>query len=193
MEKLFELDRQLFLWINRDLANPIFDAFFPFWTDIQKTSVFHFFILPLLIALIYWRARLPGLLFLAASIVSLSIADFLASNWIKPWFERERPFLSLGREEVFLRVAEVGSSSFPSSHALDAFCIAVFVSYFFKNLAWIVLPLAFLTALSRVYNGVHFPLDVIAGAFFGIVIGSILAFLFWPWGLKLKQKIKEAE
>ena len=191
LEKIIELDHRLFRWVNQDMANPVFDWFFPIWTDIQKTPVFYFLILPLIFAVVFWRARLAGVMFILASATSVAIADFLASKFIKPWFTRARPFSTGQGDEVILRISEVGSSSFPSSHALDAFCLAAFVGCFFPKLAWILFPLAFLTAYSRVYNGVHFPTDVLGGAVIGSLIGLILAFLFWPLGKKLMQKIKD--
>jgi undecaprenyl-diphosphatase len=62
-------------------------------------------------------------------------------------------------------------SSFPSGHTMSAFAAAVVVSAFFPRVRWLVFGLAFLVAVARLYLGVHFLLDVLAGAAVGVAIG----------------------
>ncbi len=64
--------------------------------------------------------------------------------------------------------------SFPSAHTAFAFMIATFVYHYFKRAGRLLFSLAFLVGISRMYVGVHFPLDVFVGALIGIVI---------PWGI----------
>jgi undecaprenyl-diphosphatase len=69
-------------------------------------------------------------------------------------------------------------NSFPSGHAAGSFAFAVFVSRLDRRLAWLLVPLAFLVALSRVALGVHYPSDVLAGALLGAALGWIGAIIY---------------
>jgi undecaprenyl-diphosphatase len=69
--------------------------------------------------------------------------------------------------------------SFPSGHAMVIFAITTLVTPYLKGW-WKVLPWALAAAvcLSRMYLGAHFPLDVVAGAGLGMLIGSVLNLVF---------------
>ncbi len=68
----------------------------------------------------------------------------------------------------------VGSSSFPSGHATTAFACATVLAAFAPRLRVPLFALAVLIALSRLYNGDHYPLDVLAGAVLGVVTALLL-------------------
>ena len=74
-------------------------------------------------------------------------------------------------------VATPGSPSFPSGHTSTAFAAAVVVASLHPRLRWPVLGLAGLVGLSRIYLGVHFALDVVAGAALGLSVGLVAAWL----------------
>lgn len=106
-----------------------------------------------------------------------------AYNAIKYEVLRPRPFVALGAE---LRVSadEVQAirpnSSFPSGHAANAFMLATLLAALLRRGLWpLWYGLALLVALSRVYLGLHYPGDVLAGA----VLGSVLTWLLLhlPW------------
>ena len=63
-------------------------------------------------------------------------------------------------------------NSFPSGHSTSAFTLAVVLTYLlpYKNRHWIIIPIAVITAFSRVYLAQHFFLDVVAGAILGVVL-----------------------
>jgi len=66
------------------------------------------------------------------------------------------------------RMAGQGShNSMPSSHAANWFCGAMVLLLFYRRSAWLMLPLALGVSFSRLYNGVHYPSDVLAGAIIG--------------------------
>ena len=153
------LDLGLFQWINSGISNPVFDQFFPWITDLHKTDTVKFFVLPVLCLWILWSARKRGAVILFGLLVTMGISDYAGST-LKHLTLRPRPF-ELGIA-VFQRT-EAGGYSFPSNHALNMFCLAVFLSHFFPRAKWLLFTLAILVSISRIYNGVHFPTDVIAG------------------------------
>jgi membrane-associated phospholipid phosphatase len=73
--------------------------------------------------------------------------------------------------DVSPAVSTPGDPSFPSGHTMTAFAAAVVVGAFYPRLRWLLLGLATLVGLSRVYLGVHFLADVLAGAAAGVAIG----------------------
>lgn len=170
-----QLDQQIFLFVNRTTANPLFDVFFPWWTDFQKSSWFLFLVLPTILLWLFTKTRMKGVLVLVSAVVVASFADFLSGDLVKPVFERARPFRSDIADLVILRGPEQGGFSFPSSHAVDAFALAMFIGAFYPKARIPLLGLAFLTAYSRVYCGVHFPADVVVGALMGGLLGGASA------------------
>ena len=175
------LDQKIFLFINSQTANPVFDALFPWWTDLQKSPWFLFMVLPTLLVAVFLRTRLKGILVFLGAVVTASLADFLSSEFLKEFFQRPRPLSSSIAEQVILRGPEQGGFSFPSSHAVDAFAFVVFIGVYFPKARAPLLILATLTAYSRVYCGVHFPADVYAGALLGSLLGWVLGSLTKKW------------
>ena len=117
--------------------------------------------------------RLPTTaLFAAATAVLAS----LAAAGLKEVFDRERP--PLADPDVDPLVGLPSSPSFPSGHAATAFAAAALVGALRPRLRVPLYAVAALVALSRVYLGVHYWLDVIAGAALGIAIGLAGA---WAW------------
>jgi membrane-associated phospholipid phosphatase len=78
------------------------------------------------------------------------------------------------RPHVHTLVAAPHSGSFPSAHAASSFACAVVLASFVPRQRIPLLVLATLVAVSRVYVGVHYPLDIVAGAAWGVAIGAAL-------------------
>ena len=102
--------------------------------------------------------------------------SFVLASWlnavIKALVDRTRPPHEIGLEALG---GVPGSPSFPSGHAMTAFAVAGAIAMLAPRLRWPVLGLAALIAFSRVYLGVHFWLDVLVGAAFGMAIGTLIA------------------
>ncbi|HEY3050279.1 MAG TPA: phosphatase PAP2 family protein [Gaiellaceae bacterium] len=122
------------------------------------------------IAALYWRRPAIFLYVVLADLVADLLAFFL-----RHVIGRERPPLRFPEPHTLVHVPN--NPSFPSGHAATSFACAA-------TLAWLTpLPriplfgLAALIAFSRVYNGVHYPLDVIGGAALGVLVATALRLL----------------
>ena len=90
-----------------------------------------------------------------------------------------RPFVAL--KNVNLLVIEIDPFSFPSGHTTNSFALATVFGLnwqipFLKKklkLIWLLIPLASIVGFSRIYVGVHYPIDVLVGAIIGIILGLI--------------------
>lgn len=103
--------------------------------------------------------------------------SFLTSFILKVVIQRPRPFQQ-GLIEISSFLVKNSYSlwdfSFPSNHAMLAFCILPFISKEFPKLKYVWTLFACLIAFSRVYFGFHFLSDVIAGAAIGYLIGALV-------------------
>jgi undecaprenyl-diphosphatase len=122
-----------------------------------------------------WKGGAKGRKFVVLMILTILISDQLSSSLIKPLVDRTRPCFSL--EGVKLLITIGPGKSFPSSHAVNNFAAATVISYFYKEYKAVLFTIAGLVAFSRVYVGVHYPLDVLAGAAIGMIVGYFIIFI----------------
>jgi len=175
------MDTYLFFIINQNLQNPFFDLIMPFITS-RAYILFMIIIVPVL-----FKGWKKGIFVTLLAIVAFTIAD-ASANILKHFFERQRPCQVI--EGVRLLVGCTKSFSLPSNHAANAFTIAVIFCYFFRWTALPVLSIAILVAFSRIYVGVHYPSDVIAGAIWGSLIAWISIFLYrYVIGRRLRREL----
>jgi membrane-associated phospholipid phosphatase len=123
------------------------------------------------IAVAAWLRR-PAIAFAVPAVVLF--AD-LAASGIKLTTDRRRPEETLSGIDVL--VSTPSTAAFPSGHAATSFAAAVVLSLALPSLAPVFLALAAAVAFSRLYVGVHFPLDVIAGAALGVAVATALLLL----------------
>lgn len=169
---LYSIDVAIFRFINGTLANPVTDKLMPFITDV--THWYLVYVLLWFIILFKGGKYRVGLAI--GMILLVIVSDQISSSLLKNLFERARPCKVL--ENVHLLVGCTDSYSFPSSHAVNNFAAAMFFTYFYRHLKWILFSVATLMALSRIFVGVHYPSDVFGGALIGLVIGYSLALIY---------------
>ena len=166
IEALLHADQRLFLCLNSQLANPVLDSFFRFITEPK------YFVWPLalVVVMILWKGntRLRAAVLLAVTAVIISDA---LTQALRELIGRPRPFIALN--DVRLLVGKSRSFSFPSGHAANMFAAATVLTAIFqrKFVGIILLAVAFLVAWSRIHVGVHYPIDVTAGAIIGAACG----------------------
>ena len=172
LDAIIQADGQLLLAIQT-LHQPWLDPIVAFYTKLGDGGLL--WIALSLAMLLYKPTRRAGVLSLMAMVLGLLVTNVT----IKPLVERARPWLVLPLTPL---VTEKDPNSVPSGHTCAAFAAAM---------AWartlpqrrdrvIGVALAVLMGLSRLYVGVHFPTDVLAGA----VIGTLCAWAAWrafPW------------
>ena len=107
---------------------------------------------------------------LAAIVGVTTFAADAAAFGVKDLTHRTRPFAA---HPQIHPLSVVHSSSFPAGHAATAFAGAVVLAFVVPRAAPLLLAVAALIAFSRVYVGVHYPTDVLAGAAIGAVVGGI--------------------
>jgi undecaprenyl-diphosphatase len=116
----------------------------------------------LVLCFLYRRWGVLGL-----TIVAVALADWSATG-LKALFDRERPPLPYPEPDPLVRTPHDGS--FPSGHAATSFASATILSFAFPRFAPFLFALAAAVAWSRVYVGVHYPLDIVGGAVLGILV-----------------------
>ena len=110
----------------------------------------------------------------ALTVIAIALADWSATA-LKALTDRPRPPLRYPEPKTLVPVPH--DASFPSGHAATSFAAATMLSLAFPRFAPFLYVLAAAVAFSRVYVGVHYPLDVIGGALLGALVAVVLSFL----------------
>ena len=112
----------------------------------------------------------------AVHVAATGLVTTLLYSLLKAKMTRERPCISFTDITPF--TAPLDRYSFPSGHTMNAVGFSVMLSSAMPALMWIVWPFTLLVALSRVILGVHYPSDVLMGAFLGSLIALASLKLF---------------
>lgn len=176
LEKILSLDTQLFIYLN-GLGSETYDGF---WLLITKqTNWIPFFIV--LLYLIFKKIGTKQTLYLLLFVAILLVFTDQITNLFKYGFQRLRP---CSNPEINTKIRIIKSSatfSFFSGHAANTMAVSTFLylnlKRHFKYLGFLFLwPLIF--AYSRIYLGLHYPLDIICGYLCGLTLGFLMFKLY---------------
>ena len=166
-----DFDTEVFYWIREHLQSPSLDHWVQFFSNKNNYLLPAFAAVGIL--LIFKKKK--GLWFILVAFAAIMTNDFFIHQILKPLFSRTRPCHVL---DVLNSVHCTNSFSFPSIQAGNLFALAIVSHLFFRGSGWLVFPLATLGSISRVYLGVHYPTDILAGGFCGIMIGVVFCRLY---------------
>jgi len=169
IDNIVEIDKQMMVFLNKTISNSIFDFMMPIITN-QNFLVFSGLIL---IGYLAYYGGKRGRITIVLLLVAASFSDAICFQVIKPWVGRIRPSHDF-YEYINLLVSKGGKYSFPSNHAANSFVFATVLSYFYEKNKIPLYVLASAIAFSRVYVGVHYPLDIVFGSIIGYIISWII-------------------
>ncbi|WP_236634680.1 phosphatase PAP2 family protein [Alteribacter lacisalsi] len=175
-----------FMQYVTSLQNPVTDVAAYVLTFLGN-ELFYFLMIPL----IYWCLSKP----FGIRLVYVFLLSVYTNSFLKFWFAVERPIGSEGIQSLFVASAEVGShypyDSFPSGHAQGSATLWGMVAITLRSRAfWVfAVVLVFLISVSRLYTGLHWPVDVVTG----MTVAALILVIFvktekWISGWSLKAK-----
>lgn len=171
MNFLQQIDESLLRLINISLANPITDKAMPLITKEESWIIFYVLFWLSLVFTGGKRGVIAGIL-----IILLIAATDQTSNFFKAYFQRIRPCNVI--TDLHMLVNCTQSFSMPSSHAVNNFAAATLFSHFYPKYRYVLFSGAFIVAISRIFVGVHYPFDMLAGALLGIIMAMLMLYIW---------------
>lgn len=180
IDKFLPFERDIFLALNGSDS--------VFWDNAMWTFTSIVAWVPILLLILYFAFKnkmlKEAILVLGSIVLVIFLSVFFSASFFKPLFQRFRPthhpdFMDIVNIVNNFRGEQFG---FISGHATNSFGIAMFVSLLFKNkyVTSSIFFWALFNSYSRIYLGVHFISDIVAGFFFGSILG-LLVYELYVW------------
>ena len=180
LETLLNLDGGFLLFLQDSVRNPILNSIMIFITSLGDGGII--WIAATIALLIPKKTRKVGIMSAVARLGSLLINN----NLIKNIVQRPRPYVTFTDLQII--IPQPSEFSFPSGHTSSSFAsAAVFYRHLPKKFGVPAVILAALIGFSRLYVGVHYPTDVLAGAVMGILLSYMAEYLVDFLAKKLKK------
>ncbi len=172
MEATLPVDLAILKFFNITIALPLFDHLFTWICDF---NIWRWPAIMVAVSLV-WKGGPRGRWMVLLAVLATLIIDPTIYRIIKPLVGRIRPCRDPALEWVRTIAGCGGLYSFPSSHAANFFGLAFVIGSFYKRTRYYLYTVAVLVAVGRVYLGVHYPSDVLAGAVYGTAIGLAVVY-----------------
>jgi len=180
------VDYKLFVFFNTFFSSPFFDLIIPVVTKESNLLTLYFSASAVHIAVS--KDRVTALKRVVIATLLLAVSDAIGHRILKAFFDRPRPchpdYFINGVHVLFPQcnflTGQNRSLSFPSNHAITNSALATIWSLWFPKAAFVLVPLASFFIFTRVYCGVHYPLDLFFGAVFGAGFGWLTYFYTKP-------------
>lgn len=182
LEKLIQLDVQLLVFLN-GLGSATYDEL---WLFITKQSNWTPFFLVLLY-LVYKKIGIKSTLYLLLFVTLLLVVTDQTTNLFKVTFQRLRPCNNPDINSIIRLVKPSNSFSFFSGHAANSTATMTFLFLLLKKyyrFAFLLFLFPLIFAYSRIYLGLHYPLDIVTGYLFGSTFGFVTYKLYQKYILK---------
>ncbi len=169
MNYILNWDIALFKFINEKLSCHFMDVLMLLFSDKE-------FWIPTVLGLLAILAIFGGTKGKWAALVALiaiAINDPICARIIKPLIGRLRPSWTIAER---LLTDRGGRFSFPSNHSSNSLALTTAVGFFKRKTLWLFIPISLIVGFSRIYVGVHYPLDVLAGFIIGGCVGWATAY-----------------
>ena len=179
IEEILKLDSKLFLYLN-NLGTSKFDIFWISLSKIEANILMYLFLILLFFYIQKIRPKLIYIFYLFFVIALMIAITDQGANIFKDSFQRLRPCYNESIIDSLRLVKQNcgGKFGFFSAHASNSFSLAIFFGLLFINriryIIMITVVYASLISYSRIYLGVHYPIDIIFGSFFGIFVGFVM-------------------
>lgn len=188
LESLKLADKKLFLFLNSRHSS-FFDPVM-YWISDRFIWIPFYLLIALLIIRHYKKVGWIIMLFVG---ILITMTDQLSSSVIRPLVERPRPSHEPSLQGLvhLSQAGGGGAYGFVSSHAANSFALCTFLCLIlprpWRPLKFILLFWALIICYSRIYNGVHYPGDVLGGALLGILLGWIMSRFYFRLIMRKKQ------
>jgi undecaprenyl-diphosphatase len=167
---IYTVDYAVLNFIQEHIANPVLDAFMRLYTHLGDHGLF--MIAVACVLMIFKKTRKAAITAAIALVLVFCIGNF----GIKPLVGRVRPYVD------YTDLIPLGyiptDLSFPSGHTSTSFAVALVLQRMIPNKFSVpLIMLATLISLSRLYNCVHYPTDVLCGFLLAYIVSQIVSFV----------------
>ena len=140
-----------------------------------------YFVGLLLLSFLFWpkKDKIKNRAMVLLSVIAALIARFVVKSTILLFYDRPRPYISLPLTHKLIAVAPTDNfQAFPSGHTIFFFALSTVVYSFNKRLGIFFFVCSLIIGITRIYVGVHWPSDILAGIILGVIVGIIVKWFY---------------